>query len=138
MDGRVKPGHDGGERKELVPMTEPLLPPEFADLAPFVGAWALETEEKRQKKRATSTLAEARAFYDATFPQMPAIIAWLDRYTLADLDAGKLPPEAKRLHLLALACMEASHPVEMGWSATDIDDAFPIERLVYLAPSNQR
>jgi hypothetical protein len=119
-------------------MTEPLLPAEFAGLLPFVADWALETEERRQKKRATSTLAEVRAFYDAAFPHLPAIIAWLDRYALADLDAGRLPPEAKRLHLIALACMEASHPVEMGWSATDIDDAFPIERLVYLAPSNQR
>lgn len=119
-------------------MTDAALPAEFADLNPYASAWALACERDRQRKRATSPMAEVRAFYDAAFPRLEAIIGHLDRYRLEDIESGRAPSEVCRLHRLALACMEASHPIEMHWAATDIDDAFPIDRLVFLPPSNQR
>jgi len=112
-----------------------ILPPAFAGLAPYLD-WALPTEQERHFRRVGATLPEIRAFYDAVMPQIHAIAAHLDTFPGADPDA--LPPPERSLYNLALAFMEASHPVDLNWQRTDIDDAFPFERMEYLAPVDQR
>jgi hypothetical protein len=34
--------------------------------------------------------------------------------------------------------METSHPIDLNWQRPDIDDAFPVERMEYLAPIDMR
>nr|ART40450.1 K793 [uncultured bacterium] len=70
------------------------------------------------------------------FPRMDAICTLLDRHSVAEFDT--LPAEVQNLHNLALAFMEVSHPIDMGWRTTDVDDAFPSSRFEFLPPSNVR
>jgi hypothetical protein len=108
-----------------------LLPREFADLEPLVREWALTSEEARHRKRLASDLSTVAAFNERLHPRMDAIIAHLNCFSL---DA--LPPEEINLLNLARAYMETSHPVDLGWSTTDLADAFPSERFEYLPPSS--
>ena len=55
----------------------PVLPPEFADLEPFAD-WCLPTEAERYAKRLASSMDEMQAFYDAAFPRLEQILAYLD------------------------------------------------------------
>src|SRR5580704_18508512 len=72
------------------PMTTS-LPPEFADLEPFAD-WCLATEAERFGKRLASSMDDMQAFYDAAFPRLGEILAYLDQLDLAALpdDAGRL------------------------------------------------
>ncbi len=117
-------------------MTEPLLPPAFADLEPFVAAWGLPNEQARQQHRVQSDLDTTRKFYEAMLPRMPAVFDYFDRIPHGELDT--LAPEDRRLFQLAASFYEASHPIEMKWRRTDIDDAFPLDRLRFLPPSDRR
>lgn len=117
-------------------MSAHALPAEFADLEPFVAEWALPTERERQVHRARCGLNEARAFYDALLPRMPAVFDYFD--TIPHGDLAKLSEEQHLLYQLAASFYEAAQPIEMGWQRTDIDDAFPLERLGFLPPSSQR
>lgn len=115
-------------------MSKP-LPEEFADLAPYTE-WSLPSEHERHLKRITSSLDTVRAFYRALFPRMDAVCGFLSHYRVEEFDA--LPAEVKNLHHLALAFMEVSHPIDMGWRTTDVDDAFPSARFEFLPPSDLR
>jgi hypothetical protein len=115
---------------------ERLLPSEFADLEPLAATWGLSTEQARQARRVTSELDAVRAFYETMLPRMPAVFAYFDRIPHGDLD--RLSPDQRRLYQLAAAFYEASHPIEMNWRRSDIDDAFPLDRLGFLPPSSQR
>lgn len=117
-------------------MAETALPPEFTDLEPWVADWALPNEQQRQAKRVGSDLDTVRRFYDAMLPRMPAVFAYLDQIQHGDV--ATLAEPTRRLYLLGCAFIEASHPIEMKWRRTDIDDAFPLDRLLFNAPSNQR
>ena len=74
-----------------VPMTD-VLPPAFADLERF-AAWCLPTEAERYAKRLASPMDELQAFYDAAFPRLEEILAYLDSFDLDSLpdDAGPSP-----------------------------------------------
>ncbi|MEI9852688.1 MAG: hypothetical protein WDN24_19605 [Sphingomonas sp.] len=50
-------------------------------------------------------------------------------------DPPSLPPETRNLYHLALAYIEASHPIELKWKTVNPPDAFPAERIVLMAPS---
>jgi len=117
-------------------MTGRLLPPAFADLEPLVAVWALPNEEARQSKRVGADLEAVRSFYQAMLPRMPAVFDYFERIAHGDLDL--LAPEERRLYQLAASFYEASHPIEMKWRRTDIDDAFPLGRLHFLPPSDRR
>ncbi len=117
-------------------MTERLLPPAFADLEPLVAVWALPNEAARQVNRVGADLETVRTFYLAMLPRMPAVFDYFERVGHGDLD--RLAPEDRRLFQLAASFYEASHPVEMKWRRTDIDDAFPLGRLRFLPPSDRR
>ena len=117
-------------------MADTTLPPAFADLEPFVAAWGLPTEQQRQQQRVRADLDTARRFYAAMLPRMPAVFDYFDRVPHGDLD--RLAPPDRRLYQLAASFYEASHPIEMKWHRTDIDDAFPLDRLKFLSPSDRR
>jgi len=92
------------------------LPAAFADLEPFAD-WSLETERERYAKRLSSTMDELQAFYDAAFPRLPDVMAYLDQF---DLDA--LPEDASRLLWLCYSLVNASFPVEV-WHQPRVPDS---------------
>ena len=92
------------------------LPPAFAELAPF-AAWCLPTESERYAKRLASSMEELQAFYDAAFPRLEEILAYLDSF---DLDS--LPDDAGRLLLLAYSLINVSFPVEV-WRQARVPDS---------------
>ena len=112
------------------------LPTEFHQFTSFVAEWALATEQERHQKRVGSRLDVVQAFNRAIAPRIHDIIAHLNRFPGADPDT--LPPPERNLYNLALAFMETSHPVDLHWQRPDIDDAFPFERMEYLAPIDMR
>ncbi len=92
------------------------LPPAFADLEPF-AAWCLPTEAERYAKRLASPMDELQAFYDAAFPRLEEMLAYLDSF---DLDS--LPDDAGRLLLLAYSLVNVSFPVEV-WRQARVPDS---------------
>jgi hypothetical protein len=103
------------------------LPAQFADLAHFGPEWCQPGEEARHWQRVGNDLETVRAFYETVFPRMDAIIEYLNGFdTSTPADLG---PADRNLFYLALTCMEMSHPVDMHWPTTDIEDKFPSERL---------
>ena len=109
-------------------MTAP-LPAAFADLGSFED-WILPVERDRHRKRVTSDLATTRRFYDAMLPRMEAIVSYLNGRSWERLDDAD-----RNLFVLAASFMEVSHPIELGWKSTDIEDAFPYQRLEFLSVS---
>lgn len=111
------------------------LPPGFEDLQGLVGPWSLPDEPQRYAKRLGTPLPELRRFYDAIYARMDAVLRHLSTLPVAH---GELAAPADRnLFRLALAYFEASHPIELRWSASDLNDAFPAHRIGYVGPSAQ-
>ena len=100
------------------------LPVQYSELEPFVADWALETEADRLKKLVATPIEELRAFYDAIYPRAATI---RDDLSARMLDA--LTPEERTLFFLLMTFIEVAHPIELNWKETDIDDAFPLERM---------
>jgi len=107
-------------------MTEEVLPAMFADLAPYAAEWSLEMERDRAVKRVSTDIAKLRRFHDAVSPRMEAIIEYLNTFPN---DPDTLPEPVKRLFNLARMVMEASAPIDLGWSSPDIEDVFPMDRI---------
>ncbi len=84
-----------------------LLPEPFRSLEPF-GAWVLEKESERIRKRLASSMEELRAFYSAMLPQMEAIVLYLNQFSLEDM-----PQEVRNLLFLALSFVEVTGAVEL-------------------------
>ncbi|MGZ5802784.1 MAG: hypothetical protein ACXWJT_01265 [Xanthobacteraceae bacterium] len=112
------------------------LPAAFGQLSRYLAEWALTTEQERHRKRVSVSLEDVHAFNHAVAPRIHEIIAHLNKFPGADPDT--LPPPERNLYNLALAFMESSHPVDLHWQRTDIDDAFAFERMEYLAPIDRR
>jgi hypothetical protein len=93
-----------------------VLPPDFADLEPYAD-WSLATEAERYAKRLASTMDELQAFYDAAFPRLEDMTAYLDALPL---DA--LPADATRLLWLCYSLVNASFPVEV-WRQPRVPDS---------------
>ena len=93
-----------------------ILPAEFADLEPYAD-WSLATEAERYAKRLASTMDELQAFYDAAFPRLEEMTAYLDALAL---DA--LPTDATRLLWLCYSLVNASFPVEV-WRQPRVPDS---------------
>jgi hypothetical protein len=106
------------------------LPPDFADLAPFVADWALATEAERYAKLLATPLATLRSFHDAMAARAPAISAHLAPYPL-----GALPPEAGTLYDLLVTFIETAHPIDLKWRQTDIERGFPKDKIRFHGPS---
>jgi hypothetical protein len=107
-------------------MTEEVLPAQFADLVPYVAEWSLEQERDRAVKRVSTDIEKLRRFHESVSPRMEAIIEYLN--TLPN-DPDALPGPDKRLFNLARMVMEASAPIDLGWSSPDIEDVFPMDRI---------
>jgi hypothetical protein len=84
------------------------LPAGFEALEPFVGAWAMETAEKRHQARLTSSDAERQAFFDAAEGLLGPGLDYLDQRSLADFS-----PSDRRLMTLLLGLAHVSLAVEM-------------------------
>jgi hypothetical protein len=106
------------------------LPDRFADLEEFVDDWALPTEKARFEKRLSTPLAQVRRFNDTIHPHMHDVIGYLNQFPL-----DQMPAEASTLLDLARSYMETSHPVDLGWSTTDLEDAFDSSRFRMREPS---
>ncbi len=104
------------------------LPPEFADLEPFAG-WCLPTEAERYAKRLASSMDELQAFYDAAFPRLEAILAYLDSLAL-----DSLPDEARRLLELSYSLVNVSFPVEV-WRQARVPDSGAASMDVIVEPA---
>jgi len=94
----------------------PVLPPEFADLEPY-SDWCLPTEAERYAKRLASSMDELQAFYDAAFPRLEQILAYLDALPLDDL-----PDDARLLLELTYSLVNVSFPVEV-WRQPRVPDS---------------
>ena len=92
------------------------LPPEFSELERF-SAWALEHERDRYAKRLSSTLDELQDLYDAAFPRLEEMLAYLDR-----LELQSLPDDARHLLWLCYSLVNASFPVEV-WRQPRVPDS---------------
>ena len=109
-------------------MADSLLPPEFADLEPFVAEWCLDSEPERYAKRLSSTMEEIQAFYDAVFPRAEAAMEYLEKLPLDDL-----PEDAFRLLKLLYSLILMSFPVEI-WKQPRIPDTGTAEFELKLEP----
>lgn len=87
---------------------QPLLPPEFSELEPFVADWALPTETARYEKRLASSMEEIQRFYDAIAPRADAARDYLDEFPLSEL-----PEEAQRLLWLLFSLITVSYAVDV-------------------------
>ena len=97
-------------------MADPLLPPGFSDLEPWVEDWCLDGEPERYAKRLASNMDEIQAFYDAVFPRAEEAIQYLEKFPLDDL-----PDDAHRLLKLLYTLIVMSFPVEI-WKQPYIPD----------------
>lgn len=91
-------------------MTEALtLPAGFEDLGEFAAVWGkLETQEQRYLQRQHGTMAELKAFYDATAPRLNAIFDHLDKFPME-----ALPPPEALLYRTSLGLTEVAMAVEV-------------------------
>jgi hypothetical protein len=88
-------------------MAESSLPDAFFDLNPYLE-WALPSEHARRAKRASTSMSEIRAFYDAMLERMEAVLSFLEKYPADDP-----PADVELLFLLATALAEIAPAVEM-------------------------
>lgn len=100
------------------------LPPEFADLAPFLD-WDLPTADQRQAKRLSSTREELKALYDAVLPRLEAILTAVDAYPL-----GSLPKSHQAIYNIALSIAEVAPHIELYGGQPGVPYAFEESRFV--------
>ncbi len=87
-------------------MSETALPADFEALEPFIG-WSLERERARTEKREASSFEEVQAFYDAIFPRLEEVVAYLEEFPIDDM-----PAPAERLFHMTLSLVEVSNLIE--------------------------
>ncbi|TDT98330.1 hypothetical protein EDD99_6557 [Streptomyces sp. 846.5] len=93
-----------------------MLPAEFAELEPY-SEWVLAKEPERYAKRLASSMGEMQAFYDAAFPLLERVMAYLDTFPLDDL-----PEPEHNLLLLSYSLVMVSFPVEV-WKQARVPDS---------------
>ncbi len=99
-------------------MRNPQLPAKFESLEPFIG-WSLERERARTEKREASTFEEVQEFYDAIFPRLEEIVAYLDSFPIDDM-----PTSAEHLFYMTLSLVEVGNLVER-YKSRDVIVAVP-------------
>jgi hypothetical protein len=102
-------------------MSSRVLPQRFGSLERF-AAWAIPTMDERVARRISTPYEEAKTFYDAVFPQLEDVLAYLGQYPL-----NAMPDEARRLSQMVLSLVEISIPVEIFHQMT-IPNAAPHDR----------
>ena len=111
-------------------MTETIFPQGFESLAHHAPEWALPDQLARQRKRAASDIAAVKAFFDALYPEMERIMAYL-----RSVPMDGMSPADKNLYRLAATWFEMSHPIDLNWPDTDQRTVFPFERIHLVEPS---
>lgn len=106
-------------------MTTTLLPPPFANLAPFAEKWARPTENERSALRWGSNAVEFTAFYDGLIDRLEDILAYLAQYSSDDL-----PEEARNLYYLACAFAETTPHHELYGGSPVVPFSFDARRFV--------
>lgn len=89
-------------------MTEHQLPEGFAELEPWVDAWALHTRAERYAARLERPYDDLVAFYDGIAPHAERAIAYLDGLDVNNLDAA-----AKRLMNMLFSMILVSYAVNI-------------------------
>jgi hypothetical protein len=84
------------------------LPQQFAELEVFVADWARESFRDRYAQRMKCTQAQLETFFNAVYPRMDDIVAYLNQY-----EVGKLPPPARDLYCIACSLMDVAPAVEI-------------------------
>ncbi len=110
--------------------TSSMLPADFADLERFAAEWAMDSEQARNKFRVAQSLADLEDFYNAVFPRMDALCAYIDQYPI---DA--MPRPAARLLQLGLMLMEVVPAVEV-YRQPDVPNAIDFARFKILSPND--
>ena len=105
-------------------MSQGVLPAQFADLEPFVADWSLAEERARNHKRLSSSMEELRTFYDAIFPRMETILAYLRQFP-----PDAMSEEGRRLFFLTLSLAEIAPAVEL-FGQPGVIDGFESTRFV--------
>jgi hypothetical protein len=106
------------------------FPKGFEHLARHAPDWVLPDHLERQRKRAASDLAAVKAFFDALYPEMERIMAYLKGVPMDGMS-----PADKNLYRLAATWFEMSHPIDLSWRETDQFSIFPFERIGLDEPS---
>ncbi|HTU38770.1 MAG TPA: hypothetical protein VMF35_12300 [Acidimicrobiales bacterium] len=101
---------------QMAETTQPLLPAEFADLAPFAAKWCLPTEHERFAMRLASTMDEMQVFYDAITPRADEAMNYCDNFAL-----DELPEDATNLLHMLYSMIAVSFPVEC-WGQPHVPD----------------
>jgi hypothetical protein len=104
------------------------FPPSFADLETYYPEWCPPTELARAQKRVGSDIEALRVFQSALVPRMDAMVDYLNTQPN---DPKALPEPARHLYWLAQMVMEASVPIDLRWKGSDIEDVYPLERMVF-------
>lgn len=95
------------------------LPRAFADLQHFVPEYALESEEQRFAKLHAIDYETLARFYAEMLPRLDAILEHLSHCRLSAMS-----PSDKTLFDLTMTMVETSHPMDLGWGATDFPGAY--------------
>jgi hypothetical protein len=97
-----------------------VLPQGYESLLPFVDKWACKTSQERLYARATSSMEEIKAFYDAAVARADEALTYVEQFPL-----DKLPPDAARLFCLVLSLAQAAMAVEVHGRARAPNTPFP-------------
>jgi len=97
-------------------VSEPMLPPAFADLERFAAKWCLASEPERYAERMASSMEEMQEFYDALYPRVEEAIDYCDKFPLDDL-----PDDALHLLSLVYSLIMVSMPVDVWHQARVVD-----------------
>ena len=101
--------------------TQPVtLPKGFEDLEPFVAYWAGEDPQIRWDRRATASMAEIQAFYNALVERADAALAHLQAF-----DLNAMPEPEARLMRLLLSLAHAAMAVELHGQPRALHSPWP-------------
>lgn len=105
-------------------MAKAAFPKEFKDLEHFAPEWVIADVVDRQRKRATSEMETIKKFYDALYPELDRIYAYLNGVPMDGMSDGD-----KNLYWLAATWNEMSHPIDLNWAEVDEFWTFPFDRI---------
>ena len=101
------------------------LPARFRELEYLAQQWALPTENQRSAKRWSASAEEFQEFYDAVVPHINNILAYLDQFSLENMQE-----DASLLFHLSLALAESAPHVEFYKGAAKVPHSFDARRML--------
>ena len=97
-----------------------VLRPDFSELDPFLQIWGLPSSADRVARRATSSIDDLNAFYDAMLPRLEEVITYLNQFPPHEIPAADKP-----LADAALAMCEVDNAVRK-WQAPTLSSGVNI------------